>query len=68
LIKPQIKGRGLVAGGTVRIICNLVGIRDISSKVLSASGSKLNAARATIEALRKLKTTKDRKQTKKIQQ
>lgn len=55
LIKPQIKGRGLVAGGVVRTICDLAGIRDISSKILSRSKNKLNNAKATIEALKKLK-------------
>jgi small subunit ribosomal protein S5 len=55
LIKPQTKGRGLVAGGVVRIICGLAGIKDISSKILSRSKNKLNNARATIEVLKKLK-------------
>lgn len=55
LLKPQRKGRGLVAGGTVRIICNLAGIKDISSKVLGSTSNKLNNARATIKALKKLK-------------
>ena len=56
LLRPQRKGRGLVAGGTVRAICNLAGIKNISSKILSRTGNKLNNARATIAALRKLKT------------
>lgn len=55
VLKPQSKGRGLVAGGTVRIICNLAGIRNISSKVLSRTRNKINNARATISALEKLK-------------
>ena len=55
LLKPQRKGRGLVAGGTVRVICQLAGIRDISSKVLGATGNKINNARATVKALRALK-------------
>lgn len=55
LLKPQIKGRGLVAGGVVRIICQLAGIKNISSKLLSPSRNKLNIARATIKALKKLK-------------
>jgi len=58
LLKPQRKGRGLVAGGTVRVICNLAGIKNISSKILGRTRNKLNNARATIEALRKLKTNK----------
>ena len=56
LLKPQRKGRGLVAGGTVRVICNLAGIKNISSKILGRTTNKLNNARATIEAMKKLKT------------
>jgi small subunit ribosomal protein S5 len=55
LLKPQKKGRGLVAGGAVRMICDLAGIKNISSKILSGSKNKLNNARATMEALKKLK-------------
>lgn len=58
LLKPQQKGKGLVAGGTVRIICALAGIQDISSKILSQTTNKLNNARATIKALEQLKTKK----------
>lgn len=55
LLKPQKKGRGLVAGGAVRAICELAGIKNISSKILSSSKNKLNNARATMEALKKIK-------------
>jgi len=55
LLKPQKKGRGLVAGGVVRSICELAGIKDISSKFLSRTKNKLNIAGATIKALKKLK-------------
>jgi len=56
LLRPQRKGRGLVAGGTVRIICNLVGIKSISSKMIGRTTNKINNAKATIEALKKLKS------------
>ena len=56
LLKPQKKGRGLVAGGAVRVICNLAGIKNISSKVLGATKNKINNAKATIKALRALKS------------
>jgi small subunit ribosomal protein S5 len=56
ILKPQRKGRGLVAGGTVRVICTLAGIKNISSKVLGRTGNKLNNARATIKALEKIKS------------
>ena len=55
ILKPQRKGRGLVAGGVVRAICSLVGIKNISSKILGRTKNKLNNAQATIIALQKLK-------------
>ena len=55
LLRPQRSGRGLVAGGTVRVVCHLAGVKNISSKILSKSGNKINNARATIEALKQLK-------------
>ena len=55
LLRPQRKGRGLVAGGTVRVICSLVGIKDISSKIVSKSRNKLNNAQAVLLAFKKLK-------------
>jgi small subunit ribosomal protein S5 len=58
LLRPQKKGRGLVAGGTVRVICSLAGIKNISSKILGTTSNKLNNAMATIKALKMLKTKK----------
>lgn len=55
LLRPQAKGRGVVAGGVVRVICNLAGIKDISSKLLSRSRNKINIAMATMMALEKLR-------------
>jgi len=55
MLKPAAKGRGVIAGGTVRTICNLVGITNISAKILGKTNNKLNNARATLLALEKLK-------------
>jgi small subunit ribosomal protein S5 len=55
LLKPQAKGKGLLAGGPVRIVCNLAGIKNISSKLLSPTKSKMNIAMATMKALGKLR-------------
>jgi len=55
LLKPGTKGKGIVAGGSVRIICDLAGIENISGKILGKTKNKLNNARATIEALKSLK-------------
>lgn len=57
MLKPASTGRGLVAGGALRIICDLAGIQNVSSKILSKSTNKLNNARAALDALRKLKRT-----------
>ena len=63
LLKPQKKGRGLVAGGTLRMICDLAGIKNISSKIISRSRNRINNARATIAALKKIKTINNEQQT-----
>ncbi|MDD2696837.1 MAG: 30S ribosomal protein S5 [Candidatus Pacebacteria bacterium] len=55
ILKPQRKGRGLVAGGVVRVLCTLAGIKNISSKVLGRTGNKLNNAQATIIAFKELR-------------
>jgi small subunit ribosomal protein S5 len=57
MLKPAAEGRGLVAGGSVRAICGLSGIRHMSGKILN-SANKINIARATVQALRQLKPAK----------
>lgn len=57
-LRPQKEGKGLIAGGVVRIICSLAGIESISSKLLSKSRNKINNAQATLKALKKLKKEK----------
>lgn len=47
-------GKGLVAGSAVRVVLDLAGVKNVGSKVLSRSKNKLNIARATIIALKKL--------------
>jgi len=56
LLKPGIEGRGIVAGGAVRAVCNLAGIENLSGKILGKTKNKLNNARATIKALEQLKS------------
>lgn len=57
LLKPAKRGRGIIAGGAVRAVIGLAGIRDVVSKSFGTS-NKLNVARATIEALKSLKDPK----------
>lgn len=59
-LRPARQGRGLVAGGPVRVIADLAGIRDLTAKILGRTVNKLNNAKATIEALKKLKKQESR--------
>ncbi len=54
MFKPAKKGRGVIAGGVARIILELAGVKNITSKSLG-SKNKINNARCTIEALKKLR-------------
>ena len=58
LIRPAAEGRGIIAGGAARIVLELAGVRDISSKSLGAR-TKLNMAQATMNALKSLKSIED---------
>lgn len=51
ILKPAKQGRGIIAGGIVRKICRLAGIKDISAKSLG-SGNKINKVKATLDALK----------------
>lgn len=51
-------GKGVIAGSAVRVVLELAGIKEVSSKILSRSKNKLNIARATIKALEKLRKTR----------
>lgn len=50
LIRPAPDGKGINAGGAMRVIFELAGIKDVIGKIISRSGNKLNTARATIKA------------------
>ena len=55
LIKPAKSGHGLKAGGAVRAVLLLSGVRDATAKCLGGTKNKLTNAMATIEALKRLK-------------
>lgn len=57
MLKPARKGRGIVAGGAVRAVVDLAGIKDVVSKSLGTS-NKLNVARATVEALKSIEAVR----------
>ena len=57
IIKPAKAGTGIIAGGSVRAVLEL-GVRDIVSKSLGAR-TKLNMARAALNALQSIKTPEE---------
>jgi len=50
------RGRGLVAGTAVRTVLDLAGVTDVVTKIHTRSKNKLTIARATVAALKKLRT------------
>lgn len=54
-LKPAPSGTGIIAGGAVRQIMQLAGVKNIYSKVYGRR-TPINVVRATIDAVRQLKT------------
>lgn len=58
LIMPAVEGTGVIAGGPVRAVLELAGVKDVRAKSLG-SNNRRNMVNATLEGLKNMKTVED---------
>ncbi len=58
IIRSASKGTGIIAGGAVRAMLEALGVRDILAKSIGSANAQ-NVAKATVNALKKLKSAQD---------
>jgi small subunit ribosomal protein S5 len=58
LLKPAPDGSGIIAGGGMRPVLEVAGVRDVIGKSLG-SKNRLNVVKATIAALQQLRTAEE---------
>ncbi len=54
-MKPASEGTGIIAGGAMRAVFEVLGVRDVLAKIVGST-NPINVVRATIKALQSVKT------------
>ncbi len=62
MLKPASEGTGVIAGGGVRAVMELAGIRDVLTKALGST-TAVNLVQATVDGLKQLRSKADIEQT-----
>jgi len=58
ILKPAVEGTGVIAGGAVRPVLELAGVRNVTAKTLGSRNSR-NVVYATIKALKAMRTPEE---------
>ncbi len=59
LLKPAAPGTGVIAGGAVRAIMELGGVKDVLTKVIGRTSNPVNVAHATMQAVESMRTPEE---------
>lgn len=61
MLKPAPRGSGIIAGGAARVVLDLAGVQNVSSKILGKTKNKIVVAKATMDALASFKRGRTQK-------
>ncbi len=59
MLRPAAPGTGVIAGGAVRAIMELGGVKDILTKVIGRTSNPINVSYATMSAVKNLRTPEE---------
>ena len=58
ILKPAVEGTGIIAGGAVRPVLELAGVKNVTAKTLGSRNSR-NIVYATVKALQAMRTPEE---------
>ncbi len=66
MLKPAPRGSGIIAGGAVRVVLDLAGVPNVSSKIIGKTKNKITIIKATFEALKALRVSTPKNMVKRV--